>query len=298
MQRKSPDRFRPADPSFSGRALGIRNCLTALHTITKCRLKINHSDVAQSLNGTRTAKITRINSIYYDPMPARRPLARRLRHPFRAPPFGGSRNMGRSTRQREQANGFWQDFTTASVAGQRRTGARNGFRRTRARPRRHHDRLHLCRLARRLRLQPGPRAGCCGAEEDRRPQGGRGRKGPGDRRGREDHRVHDQSRRRLAAVPDLVRLLQPAHDQDGEQVSKTSLRALRRAVERQGSEERRQLFRLYRRGPVHFRHRRRLLLQERQARLRRGETDPAGAAQHQRLHARRQARQPEGDHCR
>ena len=62
-------------------------------------------------------------------------------------------------------------------------------------------------------------------------------------------------------------------------------------------EERRQLFRLYRRGPVHFRHRRRLLLQERQARLRRGQADPAGAAQHQRLHARRQARQPEGHHA-
>ena len=37
--------------------------------------------------------------------------------------------------------------------------------------------------------------------------------------------------------------------------------------------------------------------QERQARLRRRQTDPAGAAQHQRLHARRQARQPEGHHA-
>ena len=37
--------------------------------------------------------------------------------------------------------------------------------------------------------------------------------------------------------------------------------------------------------------------QERQARLRRRQADPAGAAQHQRLHARRQARQPEGHHA-
>ena len=66
-----------------------------------------------------------------------------------------------------------------------------------------------------------------------------------------------------------------------------ALRALRRPVDRQGPEERRQLFRLYRRGAVHLRHRRRLLDQERQARLRRRQADPAGAAQHQRLHARR-----------
>ena len=66
-----------------------------------------------------------------------------------------------------------------------------------------------------------------------------------------------------------------------------ALRALRRAVDREGPEERRQLFRLYRRGAVHLRHRRRPLHQDRQARLRRRQADPAGAAQHQRLHARR-----------
>ena len=86
------------------------------------------------------------------------------------------------------------------------------------------------------------------AQEDGRRQGGRGREGPGDRCGREDHGVHDQSRRRDAPVPDLVRLLQPAHDQDRRQISEAALRALRRPVDRQGSEERRQLFRLYRRG--------------------------------------------------
>ena len=126
---------------------------------------------------------------------------------------------------------------------------------------------------------------------------GRGRKGAGDRRRRKDHGVDDQSRRRDAAVPDLVRLLQSAHDQDGGQVPKAALRALRRPVDRQGSEERRQLFRLHRRGAVYLRHRRRPLHQIRQARLRRRQADPAGAAQHQRLHARRQARQSEGHHA-
>ena len=62
-------------------------------------------------------------------------------------------------------------------------------------------------------------------------------------------------------------------------------------------EERRQLFRLYRRGAIYLRHRRRLFDQDRQARLRRRQADPAGAAQHQCLHARRQARQPEGHHA-
>ncbi|MGY4452088.1 basic membrane lipoprotein Med (substrate-binding protein (PBP1-ABC) superfamily) [Bradyrhizobium sp. i1.3.1] len=59
---------------------------------------------------------------------------------------------------------------------------------------------------------------------------------------------------------------------------KLRFRALRRPVERQGSKERRQLFWLYRRGPVHFGHRCRLHLQERQARLRCRQADPAGAA--------------------
>ena len=96
------------------------------------------------------------------------------------------------------------------------------------------------------------------AQEDAGHQGRRGGEGAGDRRGREDHGVHDQSRRRDAAVPDFVRLLQPAHDQDGQQISEASLRALRRPVDREGPEERRQLFRLHRRGAVRQRHRRRL----------------------------------------
>ena len=64
---------------------------------------------------------------------------------------------------------------------------------------------------------------------------------------------------------------------------------------REGPEERRQLFRLYRRGAIRRRHRRRPLHQDRQARLRRRQADPAAAAQRQRLHARREARQSERD---
>jgi len=66
-----------------------------------------------------------------------------------------------------------------------------------------HDRLHLCRFARRLRLQPGPMPQGAAAlkkmpglkviEEEKVPE---------NRRGREDHRVHDQSRWRHALVPE------------------------------------------------------------------------------------------------
>ena len=73
------------------------------------------------------------------------------------------------------------------------------------------DRLHLCRAARRLRLQPGARRGGRHREEDAGRQGGRGGEGAGDGRRREIDGEHDQPRRRHAALPDLVRLLRPAH---------------------------------------------------------------------------------------
>ena len=72
---------------------------------------------------------------------------------------------------------------------------------------------------------------------------------------------------------------------------KVTFEHCRGPVDRQGPEEHRQLFRLHLRGAVHQRHRRRLCLEDRQARLRRGEAHPAGAAEHQRLHAGRAARQ-------
>ena len=56
---------------------------------------------------------------------------------------------------------------------------------------------------------------------------------------------------------------------------------------RRATRQRPVLFRLYRRGGVCLRHRRRAYDQGQEVRLRRGQADPAGAAQHQRLHARR-----------
>ena len=48
--------------------------------------------------------------------------------------------------------------------------------------------------------------------------------------------------------------------------------------------------------PVPERHRRRPREQDQEARLHRGQADPAGAAQHQRVHARRAQRRPEDHH--
>ena len=68
----------------------------------------------------------------------------------------------------------------------------------------------------------------------------------------EDDGVDDQARRRVAALPDLVRLFQPLHRRHRQEVSGRPLPALRRAVEPTGPDERRLLFRLYRHGPVHL----------------------------------------------
>ena len=87
------------------------------------------------------------------------------------------------------------------------------------------------------------------AQEDARRQGGRGGERARDRRRAEDDGEHDRPRRRDAAVPDLVRLLRPAHPDDGAEVPGRPLPALRRPVDRgQAPEERRQLLRLHRRG--------------------------------------------------
>ena len=71
-----------------------------------------------------------------------------------------------------------------------------------------------------------------GAEEAARRQGGRGREGPRDRRRPEDHGEHDRPGRRHAGVPDLVRLLRPAHAEGGGEVPEGALPALRRPLER------------------------------------------------------------------
>ena len=204
---------------------------------------------------------------------------------------------GRSPALQGACNEFRQDFAPPRPARNGRADVWSGAAAASGRRRGNDRRLHLCRLARRLRLQPGARRRRRRPQEHARRQDRRGGESPRDRRRRKDHGVDDQSRRRDAAVPDLVRLLQPAHDQDGAEISEAALPALRRAVERQGSEERRQLFRLYRRGAARQRRRRRLHVEERQARFRRRQADPAGAAQHQRLHHGRQARQSEGHHA-
>jgi hypothetical protein len=77
---------------------------------------------------------------------------------------------------------------------------------------------------------------------------------------------------------------------------KGALRPLRRHVDRgQAPEEHRQLLRLHRRGAVPQRRDRRPHEQEQEDRLHRGQADPAGAAQHQRLHDGRALGRPE-DH--
>ena len=104
-------------------------------------------------------------------------------------------------------------------------------------------------------------------------------------------------RRGGAAVPDLVRIFRPAHPEGGGEVQERHLPALRRPLHGgQAPDERRQLLRLHRRGAVRRRRRRRPDQQERQARLHRRQADPAGAAQHQLVHAGRALGEPEGHH--
>ena len=108
----------------------------------------------------------------------------------------------------------------------------------------------------RLRLQPGPRAGCGGHRQAARRQGPRGGDGPRDLGRPEDDGEHDQPRRGDAALPDLVRLLRSAHPQRGQEVHERDLPALRRPVPGgQAPDQRRQLLRLHRRGRVRLGHR-------------------------------------------
>ncbi len=74
----------------------------------------------------------------------------------------------------------------------------------------------------RLRLQPGPRRGGRGRQEDAGRQGPGGGKGPRNGRCAEDHEEHDRARRRQADLPDVLRLLRPARARDGQGISRTS----------------------------------------------------------------------------
>ena len=189
-------------------------------------------------------------------------------------------------------NEFQQDFAPPRSARNGRADVWSGAAAASGRRGGNDRRLHLCRPARRLRLQPGPRRRRRRRQEDARRQDRRGGEGPRDRSRSRRPWKHDQSRRRDAALPDLVRLLRPAHpDQDGAEVPEAALPALRRSVDGEGSEERRQLFRLHRRGQYVSGIVAGLHVEDQQARLRRRQADPAGAAQHQRLHPGRAARQ-------
>ena len=150
-------------------------------------------------------------------------------------------------------------------------------------------RLHLRRPQGRLRLQPGPRRG----------RGGRRRRCPASR----------SSRRRWSPRPSAVqKTMESMIKLDGATLLfPTSFgyfdpHILKEASKYpnvkflhcgglydggQAPQERRQLLRLHRRGPVRLRHRRRPDHQVEQAGLHRRQADPAGAAQHQRLHAGR-----------
>ena len=163
--------------------------------------------------------------------------------------------------------------------------------------RRRHGRLHLCRPEGRLRLQPGACRGRGGAEGHGRPHRRRGGERPGDRRRPEDHGIDDQPRRRLARLPDLVRLFRPAHAGDGARsIPDVQFRhcgglwTKDKHPTNTGSYFGYIGMGQYLNGIVAGH-----TTQVEEDRLRRGQADPAGAAQHQLLHARRAQRRSD-DH--
>ena len=102
-----------------------------------------------------------------------------------------------------------------------------------------------------------------------------------------------------ADLPDLVRLLRPARPEDGQEVSqgRSSCTAAACGPEASTPKNVGSYFgyideRQYSAGIVAGH-----TTKTEQARLRRRQADPAGAAQHQRLHARRAPRQPERSPC-
>jgi hypothetical protein len=111
MLRKSPDRSQVAasirsisrqmikssgHSGLRGGVARVNKCLTALHTITKCRLKIRLTRSAQSLNVSRQA--AKIQNIQYltDQCPPDGLWHEACDIPSGLGRIGGSRNMGRS----------------------------------------------------------------------------------------------------------------------------------------------------------------------------------------------------------
>ena len=108
----------------------------------------------------------------------------------------------------------------------------------------------------------------------------------------EDHGEHDQARRRrrCCSRPRSATSIRTCSKM-AEKYPEGALRALRRPVDASKHPKNAgSYFGYIDEVPVPQRHRRRLRDQDQQARLHRRQADPAGAAQHQRLHARRAAR--------
>ena len=142
--------------------------------------------------------------------------------PSQAPPDRRSREIRAVQPPEGASNGFWQDFTTASVAGQRGADARRGGSAPARPPRPTPPSASSMsgRATTTATTRPTPQGaaalkkmpGLKVVEEEKVPETDAVEK---------TMESHDQSRRRHAALPDLVRLLQPAHAQDGEQVSRS-----------------------------------------------------------------------------
>jgi len=204
--------------------------------------------------------------------------------------------MGRSIRQREQAHGIWQDFTTASVAGRRGADTRHRFRRRRcargdttigfiyvgSRDDYGYNQAHAQGAAALKKI-----AGLKVVEEEKVPEtdavektiesminlDGASPTVPTSFGYYSPHMVKMAKKFPKLRFEHCGGLWSEKDRPTPEAISATSTKP--------------SIFRAS--SPLHQ--------QDRQARFRRCETDPAGAAQHQRLHARCQARQPEGDHA-
>ena len=161
-----------------------------------------HSRSARALCGFGVACRPDPAGIDHACIPTRTPIGviRPAERP--ASSFRVERGANRMTEQR------WNRRELIQAAGAAGPGRPQ---RPRARAEAAHRRLHLRRRARRLRLQPVARRRGGAGQEDARREGGRGRERARDQRRAEDHAGHDLAGRRHAAVPDLVRLLRPAH---------------------------------------------------------------------------------------
>ena len=135
-------------------------------------------------------------------------------------------------------------------------------------------RHHLCRRARRLRVEPGA------CRRRRRAQAGAGRQShrggerSRDRRRRQNHGIDDQPRRSRPHPGDIVRLLLALRRRQRPQIPGGRVSPRGAFVEQgQGPQERRLLFRLPQRGALHRRRRGGTFDQDRKDRLRRGQAD-------------------------